>query len=207
MLKNIARTNGKSRQGVVKHPRLYRQWYTMRRRCYDPKFISYPYYGAKGIKVCETWRTCFEAFQTWALANGWRDDLTLDRINGNGDYEPSNCRWLTLTEQSCNRLTWNITITINGVADIAGHWADKFGVPRGLAYRRIKVLGWDPVRAVTTPSNGRQAQLITFDGETKTIYQWAKTFGVNRTWLYQQIKNGRKPCTVLKHVKRKNNGI
>ena len=111
MLDKIARINGKSRQGVVKHPRLYRQWYAMRRRCYDPKFICYPYYGAKGIKVCDEWRTCYETFQTWALAHGWKKNLTLDRIDCKGNYEPANCRWLTLAEQQCNRLSWNIPMT------------------------------------------------------------------------------------------------
>lgn len=207
MLKAIAKTNGKSRQGVVKHQRLYRQWYTMRRRCYDPKFICYRYYGAKGIKVCDEWRTCYEAFQTWALAHGWKKNLTLDRIDCNGDYEPANCRWLTPAEQSCNRLTWNVHVTIDGMADLAGHWADKFKIPRGLAYRRIAVLGWDPVRAVTTPSAGRRARLVTFDGRSLTFYQWAKVFGVCRTWLYQQVKEGHKPCDILKRLKEKKRGI
>lgn len=207
MLKTIAKTNGKSRQGVVKHQRLYRQWYTMRRRCYDPKFISYRYYGAKGVKVCNEWRTCYEPFQTWALSHGWKKDLTLDRIDCSGDYEPANCRWVTPAEQSCNRLSWNIPVTIDGVTDLAGHWADKFGVSRGLAYRRIEVLGWDPVRAVTVRSTGRRPKPVTFDGEQKTLYQWAKVFGVNRTWLYQQVKDGRKPCDVLRKLKEKRNGV
>lgn len=207
MLKAIAKTNGKSRQGVVKHQRLYRQWYTMRRRCYDPKFISYRYYGAKGVKVCDEWRTCYEPFQTWALSHGWKKDLTLDRIDCSGDYEPANCRWVTSAEQSCNRLSWNIPVTIDGVTDLAGHWADKFGVSRGLAYRRIEVLGWDPVRAVTVRSAGRRPKPVMFGGEQKTLYQWAKVFGVNRTWLYQQVKDGRRPCDILRKLKEKRNGV
>ena len=207
MLKAIARTNGKSRQGVVRHQRLYRQWYTMRRRCYDPKFISYPYYGAKGVQVCDEWRTCYEAFQDWALTHGWRKDLTLDRIDCAGDYTPANCRWLTAAEQSCNRLTWNIPVTIGGVTDLAGHWADRHGVPRSLAYRRIKVLGWEPERAVTVPSGGRKARLVAFGGERRTLYQWAKVFGVNRAWLYQQVKEGRRPCDILEKLKGRKDGI
>ncbi len=201
MLQEIARTKGKSRQRVVKHHGLYSQWCAMRRRCYDPSFVSYPKYGAAGITVCEEWRTCYETFQTWALAHGWKRGLTIDRIDCKGNYEPANCRWLTRAEQSCNRLSWNIPVTINGVTDLAGHWADKFHVPRGLAYRRILVLEWDPEKAVTTPSAGRRARNVTVDGETMTVYQWAKALGVGRSWIYQQIRAGQKPAEVVKKIK------
>lgn len=201
MLKAIAKTNGKSRQGVVKHQRLYRQWYTMRRRCYDPKFICYRYYGAKGVKVCDEWRTCYEAFQTWALSHGWRKDLTLDRIDCNGDYEPANCRWLTIAEQQCNRLSWNIPVTIDGVTDLAGHWADKFGVRRSLAYHRIRVKHWDPVRAVTTPVRRQKVTVVELDGERHSVFAWARLLGVGRAWIYQQMKLGHRPLDIIKRIK------
>lgn len=200
MLQEIAKTKGKSRQGVVKHPGLYSQWCAMRRRCYDPDFISYPHYGAAGITVCDEWRTCYETFQTWALAHGWKQGLTIDRIDCKGNYEPANCRWLTRAEQSCNRLSWNIPVTIDGITDLAGHWADKYGIRRSLVYNRIRNRGWDPVKAITTPVKESKITYVTVDGERHTIFAWARLLKVERAWIYQQVRMGRRPSDIIKRI-------
>ena len=83
--------------------RLYHIWKAMKQRCYYPKHKDFHNYGERGIKVCEEWFTNFETFYAWAIANGYRDDLTLDRIDVNGNYEPSNCRWATWGEQRLNQ--------------------------------------------------------------------------------------------------------
>lgn len=79
--------------------RLYRIWFDMRRRCRNPQRKAFPRYGGRGIKVCKAWQT-FEAFRDWALKHGYQDDLTIDRINNDGNYTPSNCRWISLSENS-----------------------------------------------------------------------------------------------------------
>lgn len=86
-----------------KKTRLYNIWHGMKQRCQSPTNKDYVNWGGRGIKVCEEWSTDFGAFRDWSLANGYADDLTIDRINNDGNYEPSNCRWVTLKEQAQNR--------------------------------------------------------------------------------------------------------
>lgn len=83
--------------------RVFAVWTFMLSRCYDPKHHSYNYYGGRGITVCEAWKDDFVDFYDWALSNGYQDDLTLDRIDPNGNYEPSNCRWTTWEVQAANK--------------------------------------------------------------------------------------------------------
>lgn len=78
--------------------RLHGIWRGMKKRCYSSHSVSYPNYGKRGIKVCPEWQNDFLAFKKWALVNGYTDNLTIDRIDNDGDYEPSNCRWITLVE-------------------------------------------------------------------------------------------------------------
>ena len=96
--KNTLTSNAKQTHGMSK-TRQYRIRHTMIQRCYRENFKSYEQYGAKGITVCKEWRESFENFWEWASANGYEDNLTIDRINPNGNYEPSNCRWVTQHEQ------------------------------------------------------------------------------------------------------------
>lgn len=87
-----------------KNERLYRIWKAMKSRCYNKNNPSYlKWYGARGICICDEWKDDFEKFQEWALSNGYADNLSIDRINPDGNYEPSNCRWATASEQVQNR--------------------------------------------------------------------------------------------------------
>lgn len=79
--------------------RLYKTWNDMLQRCDNPNLSNYRNYGGKGVKVCDAWRD-FEGFQAWALLAGYADDLTIDRIDSDGDYEPDNCRWLSRSENA-----------------------------------------------------------------------------------------------------------
>lgn len=83
--------------------RLYRIYYKMQERCYRPENDNYRWYGALDVTVCDEWLNDFQAFADWALAAGYKENLTIDRIDPEGNYEPSNCRWITIQEQQKNK--------------------------------------------------------------------------------------------------------
>lgn len=87
----------------ARNTRLYRIWVCMKNRCYFDKNDNYANYGGRGITVCDAWLESFEAFRDWALANGYRDDLTIDRKENDRGYCSENCRWATMKEQANNR--------------------------------------------------------------------------------------------------------
>ena len=87
----------------LRNTRLYSIWSHMKQRCENPNSNRFCYYGARGIVVCSEWKDDFLAFYQWAMNNGYDDALSIDRIDTNGNYEPSNCRWATATMQNRNR--------------------------------------------------------------------------------------------------------
>lgn len=107
---------GKPLKGITK-TKLYGVWNSMNERCDNPNSQAYQWYRAKGIKVCEEWSrdnvNGFENFRQWSIDNGYSEDLTIDRIDSNGDYTPMNCRWISQKEQTRNR-TSNHSVTVNG---------------------------------------------------------------------------------------------
>lgn len=82
---------------------IYKRWKGMKARCYQVHRKDYKNYGGRGITVCDEWKNNFKAFYDWAISSGFKEDLTLDRIDNNGNYEPSNCRWSTKSEQRINQ--------------------------------------------------------------------------------------------------------
>ena len=92
---------------ITKHnksySRLYRIWSGMKYRCNNPNAAKYRIYGARGITVCKEWTDNFQSFYDWAMSNGYADNLTIDRINNSGNYEPANCRWVDSVVQNNNR--------------------------------------------------------------------------------------------------------
>lgn len=136
---------------VRDYPAFYR-WLTMRRRCYDKKFIGYKGYGGRGIEVCDRWRNSFWNFFE-DMGNPPSPLHSLDRINNDGDYEPSNCRWATKMEQAANTRT-NRFLTAFGKTKILEEWSREFGITSGAIIHRIKN-GMSIERALTTPKQTR----------------------------------------------------
>ena len=103
----LNKTHGQS------NTRIYNIWCGMKTRCYDINCHTYSRYGNRGIKVCDEWKNDFQTFYNWAMANGYQDNLTIDRIDVNGNYEPSNCRWVDKYTQS-NNTSRNVIIEFMG---------------------------------------------------------------------------------------------
>jgi len=129
-----------------RNTRLYRIWIGMRARCFNKNSIRYPSYGGRGITVCESWGNDFIAFETWALSNGYADNLSIDRIDVNGNYEPSNCRWADIFIQHNNKRN-NCFITINGETHTYSEWERIRGLKPNTIHVRISS-GWNPEEAV-----------------------------------------------------------
>lgn len=131
--------------------RLKRILHNMKTRCNNPNANNYKYYGGKGIKICDEWcdkEFGFGRFLTWAYFNGYKSDLTIDRIDVNGDYEPSNCRWSDMRLQN-NNSTRNKYILYNGEKKTIAQWANELGKSRQVLSNRIK-RGWSIERALFT---------------------------------------------------------
>lgn len=126
--------------------RLYHIWINIKKRCYNPNDDSFSIYGGRGIKMCEEWQD-FVNFMKWALNNGYNDTLTIERIDVNGNYEPSNCKWATMKEQGNNRRN-NHFITYQGVTRTISQWSEIVGIKRNTLYARINRDKWSIGRAL-----------------------------------------------------------
>ncbi len=118
-----------------KGTRIYRTWKNMKNRCSNPKRPDYKNYGGRGISVCDEWRKDFMTFCKWAMNNGYQDNLTLDRIDVNGNYEPKNCRWVDMKTQARNRSN-NIVVEYNGKKMTLAEVSEKSGITSKILYRR-----------------------------------------------------------------------
>ena len=120
----------------LSHSRLYQTWYNMNGRCYKKFFGSYQDYGGRGITVCDEWKNDFLKFYEWAMKNGYNDNLTIDRIDVNGNYEPSNCRWVTQSVNNFNK-TNNNYIEVNGLNYAITQWTKILNVRyKDIYYRK-----------------------------------------------------------------------
>lgn len=149
-------------------------------RCEDADYPKYKDYGGKGIKVCKEWHN-FNNFYKWCISNGARSDLFLDRIDNNGDYKPSNCRFITRKENNNNKSN-NTYLKAFGEEKTLSQWIDdkRCNVEYATLQKRLR-LGWDPEEAITAkplskrhykPKKGIKKYKAF--GETKTLFQWAQ---------------------------------
>lgn len=185
------RKHGDARRGKITS--LYRIYHLMKGRCNNPNKPDYKWYGAKGIRVCEEWSKSYSCFKEWALANGYKEGLTIDRIDSDGNYEPNNCRWVDMVVQNNNKK--NVPkYEFNGEEHSISEWARILGVSRELLRDRITRLGWSVEKAFSTPRvpNGIREDNIVLEhnGERHPIGTWEKILGFKPEVIRKRIKNG-----------------
>jgi hypothetical protein len=151
--KGVNTTHGETTSGVAEHgaTKEYYTWGAIKRRCKPGNEKRHPYYAGRGIKVCERWQV-FENFLE-DMGRAPTQKHSLDRIDGDGDYEPENCRWVT-HEAQCNNRRNNRLTTINGETKTRTQWARVYGISPQTIISRLSS-GWDEVRAITTPVQRR----------------------------------------------------
>lgn len=132
-----------------KGTRLYSIYTNMITRCYNHNFKYYHRYGGRRITVCDEWKNDFKSFYNWAMANGYNDTLTIDRIDNDKGYEPSNCRWTTHKVQANNRSS-NHLVTIFNRTKSLKEWCDIYSINYQTVQDRLK-RGWNIERALMEP--------------------------------------------------------
>lgn len=136
------------------HDRIYGIYKAMIARCEKEYSSVYGYYGKRGISVCQEWKNCFETFYEWSINNGYKEKLTIDRIDTNGDYCPKNCRWVTMKEQNYNRRTSH-RFNIDGVVYGMREFSNKIGLSEQLIQSRLDD-GWTIKEIINTPKGQRR---------------------------------------------------
>lgn len=145
--KTTAKYNGESSS---KYARILRIHGAMIHRCYNTNDMNYHHYGGRGITVCEDWLNDYYSFKEWALNNGYSDNLSIDRINDNGNYEPNNCRWATDKEQGNNKRT-NKMIEYKGKIKTLSEWCDELGIEYFRTKARLNTCHMTPEQAFELP--------------------------------------------------------
>lgn len=146
---------GRRRVHGDSNSKLYNVWSAMRRRCLSPSCKDYQDYGARGITICEEWDD-YIAFKKWALDNGYKAGVSIDRINNDLGYRPDNCRFVGLRTQANNKRN-NSLITACGKTMTLAQWSRHTGINRTTISARINIYGWSLDEAVSIKAGGRRA--------------------------------------------------
>lgn len=177
--------------------RLSRIYGNMKDRCCNPNSPSYKYYGGRGIMICNEWLNKeivkypstkgWLAFEKWSLENGYKDNLTIDRIDTNKGYSPDNCRWVSMKEQS-NNTRRNIRIDYQGKSKTLAEWCDELELPYSEIHLRIYKCHWSINDAFEKPlkkySNYRE---INYRGKKQSLVKWCNELNLDYITIYHRI--------------------
>lgn len=162
----------------------YRAWQSMRQRCYNPKLKNFANYGGRGIKVCKRWINSFDNFLEDV---GLRPSasFSLNRIDNDGNYEPGNVEWASITDQNRNKSD-NRYLNGEVLASVAG----KLGTSMSTVRQRVDVLGWNEKEAATIKTRSWKHSKLTHNGLTLSVSEWARRTGLTRSTIIGRIERG-----------------
>ena len=172
--------------------KIYSIWGTMKDRCYRAKNKDYINYGGRGITVCDEWKKDFMSFYNWAIDNGYKEGLSIERIDVNKNYCPENCTWIPLKEQVKNKSN-TVYFTYNGETQTALYWAKKYNIDVILLKSRIKKYGWSIEKALTTPvtkGGHYDVQQFNYKNESHTLKEWSEILSININTLRDRLRQG-----------------
>jgi len=166
----------------------YNTWVNIKQRCSNIKNSDYRNYGGRGICVCDRWSKSFSNFLK-DMGYAPTANHTIERDDNDGNYEPSNCRWATRSEQRKNQRK-AIKINIDGTEKTVWEWAEQFKIESSAVCRRIK-LGWSPKDALLRPVVSKaHVFMISINGETKPISEWCIYFNIKHSTVWTRIDRG-----------------
>ena len=185
----------KNHRHKLSYTRVYGIWQNMKDRCQNPENKSYVRYGGRGIKVCDEWLVPDNFFE-WALNNGYRDDLTIDRIDNDGNYEPTNCRWTTNKEQSRNRRS-NIMIEYKGQALPLIEISELTGLSLPALYTRYSkgIRGEKLFAPVAERGESREVE---YYGKIISLRELSEITGINYYTLGSRWRAGKRGAELYK---------
>lgn len=169
----------------MKYTRLYGIWCNMKSRCTNPKTDHYALYGGKGIKVCDEWMNSFVSFMEWSMSNGYDNKLTIDRIDPDGDYTPSNCRWTTQKVQ-CNHFSRNRMISYKGKTQSLSMWCDELKLSYSMIKQRLNK-GMSVKDAFEKPKV--TPKTLVFNGITLTVKEWSIETNIPERIIHERIRH------------------
>lgn len=141
--------NTKNTKHGLYNTKLYKVFASMKGRCYNKRDKAYKNYGMRGIKICDEWLNDFMCFYNWSIENGYEEGLSIERLDVNGNYEPSNCKWITLHEQQFNKTDTHY-LTYNNETKSIAEWSIETGIPYNTLRGRVR-RGWSDEKSITTP--------------------------------------------------------
>ena len=172
----------------MSNTRIYRCWNRMKHRCYNKNNKDFKHYGGRGIKVCREWIDCeygFTNFYYWAINNGYTDKLTIDRIDVNGDYEPSNCRWADIITQR-NNMRSNVVLTYKGKSMTMAMWARELNIPYKCIVNRYE--RGEDINNILSTNVRCSVKYVSFNGMTKSVHDWSEYFNIKQDTLSARLK-------------------
>ena len=189
----LVRENGlNNKTHGMTNTRLYRIYAGIKDRCLNKSNERYSDYGGRGIEICEEWLSDFMSFYNWAIDNGYSEELSIDRIDVDGNYEPNNCRWATDEEQANNKRNSHM-IEFNGETKTLAQLSKLRNIPVSTLLYRLES-GWSIKQCLNLenpPSKTNiRGTMIEYNGEVNNLTTWSNKVGINKETLRHRLKNG-----------------